>query len=391
MNPPKSIFDHIIQSRNIQEASLCNPSEIMVDLLKELNPKEREVVTRRFGLDGAPVETLEEIGKHFQITRERIRQIQSAAVGKIRTLAQAKQQLDMLQHTVTRLLQDYGGIIEAATLYEQLLSHTGNTVHHQQSTDFVLSQLLTDHVDHVRPSDHLHRGWKLRLLDLEFVHQALEAFSRIIDERGSTLQVEQLIAAFKGHGFFKENRQRLVPLGASVADDGDETIDRILQSYLTISRRIEQNILGEWGLAHWPTVRPRRMGDKIYLIFKQVQKPLHFTAITAQINQAKFDHKVAYPATIHNELILDDRYVLVGRGIYALKEWGFEPGTVADVVAQVIADAARPLTREEVVDEVGKRRLVRRSTIYLALTNKDRFVKVGGRYQSKNLKANGAT
>ena len=387
MNPPKSILDQIIESRNIQEASLFNPSEIISELLKELSPKEREVVSRRFGLDGTPIQTLEEIGKNFQITRERIRQIQSAAVRKIRTLAQAKEKLDILQHTVTRLLHEYGGIIEGSQLYDELLSHLGNGSQHQQSTGFVLSQLLTDHVDRVRSSDHLYPGWKLRLLDVEFVHQVLEVFARIIEEQQRVFRLEELISSFKQHDFFKENRQRFLPVGAVAVDDEEEALDRILRSYLTISRRIEQNLLGEWGLAHWATVRPRRMGDKIYLILKQGGKPLHFTEITNQINQAKFDHKVAYPATIHNELILDERYVLVGRGIYALKEWGYQPGTVSDVVAQVLTDAQRPLTRDEVVSEVGKRRLVRKSTIYLALTNKDRFIKVGDRYQLKAGKA----
>lgn len=383
MSSPKSIFDQIIESRNVQEASLFDPSAIIAELLKELTPKEREVVSRRFGLSGNPVQTLEEIGKNFQITRERIRQIQSAAVKKIRAQALSKQQIDVLQHTVTRLLHEHGGVLESTVLYEQLLSHLGNGAPHQQATTFVLSQLLADHVERVRPSEHLYAGWKLRALDLKFLHQALEVFHAIIERGKRLLPLPHLVAEFRRHEFFRDARDRLLPLGAAVSNDEEEAIDKVLHSYLTISRRIEKNLLGEWGLADWPTVRPRRMGDKIYLILVQVAKPLHFTEITAKINEAKFDHKVAYPATIHNELILDERYVLVGRGIYALREWGYQPGTVGEVVAQVLGDAGRPMTRDEVVNEVSKRRLVRKSTIYLALMNKDKIMKVGDRYQLK--------
>jgi len=384
MAESKSILDQIIQRKNMEEASLFNPSEIISELLRELNPKEREVISRRFGLGGEPVQTLEEIGKNFQITRERIRQIQSAAVRKIRALAETKQKLTSLEHTVTRLLNEQGGIVAAADFYEQLLSHLGSVSPHEQSTNFVLTQLLPDHVERVRLSDQLYSGWKLRMLDLEFVHSAIEVFRAIIGQQQRSLKIDELIAQFKAHEFYAQNRQQLMPLGTTVSGSEDEAIDRILGSYLTISRRIEQNLLGDWGLAEWPTIRPRRMGDKIYLILKQGGKPLHFTGITEEINKAKFDHKVAYPATIHNELILDDRYVLVGRGIYALKEWGYEPGTVADVIERVLAEAKEPWSRDEIVDEVGKRRFVRKSTIYLALTNKERFTKNGDGYQLKN-------
>lgn len=383
MSSPKSIFDQIIESKNIQDVSTFDPDAIISDLLKELTPKEREVISRRFGLGDNTMQTLEEIGKTFQITRERIRQIQSAAVRKIKALAEAKQQLNVLQHTVTRLLHENGGILENNALHEQLLSHLGNAPRHQQATSFVLSQLLTEHVERVRPSDHVHPGWKLRSVDLGFIEQALNVLSEIIAQEKQLFAVEELIRRFRAHKFFEENRERFLPLGATVVQSEDEAYDKVLRAYLTISRGIEQNILGDWGLTEWATIRPRRMGDKIYLVMLQIGKPLHFTEITSKINEADFDHKVAYPATIHNELILDERYVLVGRGIYALREWGYQPGTVSDVVVQVLGEAGRPMTRDEVVAEVAKRRLVRKSTIHLALMNRQHILKSGDRYQLK--------
>ncbi len=387
----KSILDRIIESRNIEQAAQFSPAETIAELLKELSLKEREVISRRFGLGGEPSSTLEEIGRRFQITRERIRQIQSAAVRKIRELAAAKQQLHPIAHTVTRMLHEHGGVIEDDFFFRQLLAHIESADEHRPAAAFIVSQLLPEHVERVRPSDHLHPGWKLKLVDLEFVRQALAVFVSIIEAKNSVLRLEHLVEEFKRHPFFQEHQQRLIPLGSAVSVDEAEAMDRILRSYLTISRRIEQNLLGEWGLSSWPTIRPRRMGDKIYLVLKQVGKPLHFTEITQQINAAKIDHKVAYPATIHNELILDDRYVLVGRGMYALKEWGYHPGTVQTVVAQVLTEAGKPLTREEIVREVLKRRFVRKSTILLALANRERFAKAGDHYQLASTASSTAT
>jgi hypothetical protein len=109
---------------------------------------------------------------------------------------------------------------------------------------------------------------------------------------------------------------------------------------------------------------------------------MHFVDIAKKINEAGFDTRVAYPATIHNELILDDKYVLVGRGIYALKEWGYKPGVVLDVIKDTIRKAPKPLTRDGIIEEVLKNRMVKRSTVILALMNKKHFAKnPDGSYQ----------
>ena len=54
------------------------------DILEELEPREAEILTMRFGLDGSKPKTLEEVGKKFKVTRERVRQIQNIALTKLR-------------------------------------------------------------------------------------------------------------------------------------------------------------------------------------------------------------------------------------------------------------------------------------------------------------------
>ena len=121
------------------------------------------------------------------------------------------------------------------------------------------------------------------------------------------------------------------------------------------------------------------MNDRVGLILKKVGKPMHFEDIAKHIS--KIFKKKAYPPTVHNELILNDEYVLVGRGIYALAEWGFKEGVVSSVIAEVLKKANRPLTRNEVVEGVLKQRIVKKNTIHLALTDKEKFLKTrDGKY-----------
>ncbi|MEK7098117.1 MAG: hypothetical protein AAB906_04690, partial [Patescibacteria group bacterium] len=115
--------------------------------------------------------------------------------------------------------------------------------------------------------------------------------------------------------------------------------------------------------------------DKIYLVLKNNGKPMHFVGITEKINEISFDAKKANAATVHNELILDNKYILVGRGLYSLKEWGYKTGTVADVVVEILKNNPAGLTRDEIIEEVLKQRLVKRATIILALMNRDKFEK----------------
>jgi hypothetical protein len=83
--------------------------------------------------------------------------------------------------------------------------------------------------------------------------------------------------------------------------------------------------------------------------------------------------KKAHVATTHNELMKDPRFVLVGRGLYALAEWGYSPGVVRDVIRDVLKK--KPLTREQVLDEVKKVRYVKDNTILVNLNDSRYFKK----------------
>jgi RNA polymerase primary sigma factor len=67
------------------------------DVLDTLTPREEKVLRLRFGLDDGRVRTLEEVGREFNVTRERIRQIEAKALRKLRHPSRSKKLKDYLE------------------------------------------------------------------------------------------------------------------------------------------------------------------------------------------------------------------------------------------------------------------------------------------------------
>jgi len=133
-------------------------------------------------------------------------------------------------------------------------------------------------------------------------------------------------------------------------------------------------------LAHWPEINPRGAKDKAYVVLKQHGRPLHFREVTDLINQAGLGSSLAQAQTVHNELIKDPRFILVGRGIYALRDWGYQPGTIKDVISSILNENGS-LAKDEIVKKVMEKRIAKPNTILINLQNKEYFAKDGqGRY-----------
>jgi hypothetical protein len=166
---------------------------------------------------------------------------------------------------------------------------------------------------------------------------------------------------------FKDVYMRLKEIDGSISE-------KALASYIDASKGIDLNKFGHYGLSHWPEISPRGVRDKAYLILKQHGEPLHFRNITELINEHNIDHKRAQVETVHNELIKDSRFVLIGRGIYALSNWGYIPGTVSDVIANVLKENG-PLNKEEILKKVLEKRVIKENTILINLQNRKIFNK----------------
>ena len=154
-------------------------------------------------------------------------------------------------------------------------------------------------------------------------------------------------------------------------------------NFLEVSKKFGKNIFGNWGKARWPLVRPRGVREKATLVLLNQKKPLHFREISRLIENFGLSRKKVHPQTVHNELIRDSRFVLVGRGTYALREWGYEEGTVKDVIVLLLKSAGGFLTKENIINGVLKKRKVKKATIAVNLADKKVFEKAGSGYKLK--------
>lgn len=357
-----SILEKVLENKQADNLNQFDPQAVLNALFGELNEREQRVLTRRFGLDGSDPQTLEVIGKHFGVTRERVRQIETGSIKKLRKLETLTDQLKQIETVMHQVLEAHGGILEEEYLLDKVLSYRENSPVNRAILLFFIEKLLEKQFDCLSHPEHFHRSWKLVTVDHSQTHDVIHKFITVIEELGCPVEEDELVNA--------------------ILEKLEEDLhDLKVRGHLRISKKLKQNIFGKWGLANWNSITPKRMNDKIYLVLQHVEKPMHFTEIADKINELNFDHKTAYPATVHNELILDDKYVLVGRGIYALSEWGYEPGVVADVIERVLKSAGRPLSREDIVEQVLEQRIVGKSTIHLALMNKNKFEKTeDGKY-----------
>lgn len=361
---PGSILDRIIASKEDQEKQEFQPLEMMQTLLQQLSAKEADVLQRRYGLNGVAQETLEAIGAHYNVTRERIRQIENLAVRKIKQADSFHSTIKAVEHVISTTLQDHGGIMEQNHLLNELLPGK-RTAALDQVLVFILTELLDDRIVRVGVDADYLRGWCLKVTDLVSVQGILKVLIDTIAKNNIPLNVETLMDQAKGDPYIVEHPEYFN--------------EKVISALLEVSAVIDHNPFDEYGLREWGSVVPKRMNDKIYLVLKKVGKPMHFVDIAKQVSEVF--KKEAYPPTVHNELILNSHYVLVGRGIYALDEWGYQKGVVADVIQSVLTEQKTPMTRDAIVAAVLAKRIVKKNTIHLALTNKRHFMKLpDGRY-----------
>ena len=308
--------------------------------------REREIISRRYGLYDRK-ETLEQIGELLGITRERVRQLEKAVITKMRTNA-AKElpHITEIEETVGAMLTEMGGAARIKTLAEEIIGNEATKIDQSRVSFLVrLSPALT----HVDENDHFHNAGALaseysEKTIKEQVKHVIDAIKKI----AKPVSIEE-IAGSMGHPDAKKV----------------EALASISKSLATLN--------GRWGLIKWPMVNPKNIRDKIYVILYENGKHMHFDEIAKAIAGSDFKRKDVTTQAIHNELIKDKRFILVGRGIYALKEWGFKQGTVADVITEVLAKAGEPLHRDEIVKLVLKRRFVKETTILLNLQGKKQF------------------
>lgn len=323
---------------------------IINDILGTIDrEREREIIARRYGLFDRK-ETLEQIGELLGITRERVRQLEKAVMAKLKAMADSGQlpHIQEVQKVLVSEIQEMGKAARISDLGARLT--TANSRIDQSRISFLAA--LSPEIAVVDENDHFHHSVGIAAEHDEktikdLAAKAIEAVKNI----GEPATIDKIASLIK-----LENPDHTAALAST-------------------SKHLA-TLNGKWGLVKWPTVNPKNIRDKIYVILQDAGKHMHFNEIAEAIKQSDFKRKDVTTQAIHNELIKDKRFVLIGRGIYALKEWGYQKGTVADIITDVLKKANEPLHRDEIVKQVLKSRHVKETTILLNLQGKPQFKRV---------------
>lgn len=332
-----------------------NLKNILDEIIRVLNPRVREIIEKRFGIRTISYQTLEAIGQSMNITRERVRQIEALGLKQL-TNKNVLEPIKPVFDSIESHLMAYGGVRREDVFLKELTDLFSLKEKNKENLiNFVLA-LGRGRFIYFKETPLWRSAWTL--------HNSHYA--------KATALAGSLKEKLSGENSLLSNIN-LLKAASDLA--GKDLNNEALLSHIELCREISKNPFGEWGLISSPEVSPRGVKDKAYLVFKKEKKPLHFTEVAELINKTVFSDRKAHPQTVHNELIKDERFVLVGRGTYALSDWGYEPGTVRDVLVSVLKNAGRGLTREEIIKTVQSKRLVKENTILLNLQNRKVFKK----------------
>ncbi len=320
-------------------------------ILSDLNPRQKEVIIGRFGLqDNQEPQTLAAIGNKYNLTRERIRQIEASSLKSLKNKIAANSECQNILNKGKKYLQNAGGIVREDNLLSELAS--------------VADGLTSNHLSFLLEATGAFQSynedkdfWPFYFSDKEKLAEASKFTTQLV----KFLRSERTSVLAGNYGQFLRNFIATSKINETYA-----------KNYLSVSKKIHTNPFGDTGLSEWPEIKPQNIRDRIYLVLKKNGKPLHFETITQEINRVNFDRRPALAPTVHNELIKDNRFVLVGRGIYGLSEAGYKPGTVQEVIKRILRENG-PMKTKDISLAIEKERILKPNTILVNLQNRKVF------------------
>ena len=329
-----------------------SPYKLIIEGLAGLKVKEKIVIHGRFGI-GEERKTLSAIGSDLKLSRERVRQIERDGLKKLSGLLVGKENGKLSE--IIDSFSKNGGVAKHELIAKKFLDETrANDINEFNALNLIF--YLIPELKKIEKTKELEDSWIMSHLEKDEVLKIINDWAGHLEKVKKPLSIDVLVKAHQNHTKY------------------DITF---LSELPSISKKLIATEDKKIGLSSWPEVNPKNVRDKIYYVLKKEGRPLHFVEIASHINNQEFTKRKVVKATVHNELIADKRFVLIGRGIYALLEWGYKPGTVLDVIREVLSDKKAKHV-DEIVKEVLKKRDVKRNTILINLQTKNCFEKAAG-------------
>ncbi|MDA9129098.1 hypothetical protein N9J72_01310 [Candidatus Gracilibacteria bacterium] len=338
-------------TKNVIEKSFSN-------VLDSLSEKERTVIERRIGLTGNK-ETLQNIGNSFKpsITRERVRQIEDAGIKKVGRIIKATE-LSAIQEMAREVLGHHGGILTREKLVAALINEMNLS---KEINSHILEIIVQSDFEIIKSKPRLGTQTYFTLPNIS--RKSIDATHR------------EALKILKRKKDVMEQSELYTQIATNVREEAGELETVFIDSVLDVFDDIVKGEEVLVGLTRWKILNPKTLKDKAIYVMKKEKLPMHFIDISNKISD--YLGETVKVNTIHNELIRNEEFILIGRGIYALKEWGFKPGTVLDVILDVLSKNGGPMNTEDIIKKVLKVRNVKKTTIYMNLQNKKAIERVG--------------
>ncbi|MDP1833341.1 MAG: sigma factor-like helix-turn-helix DNA-binding protein [Candidatus Moranbacteria bacterium] len=327
-------------------------------LLSGLPQRSQEIVKKRFGLADGGIETLEKIGNSYGITRERVRQIITYAIKKVADFSDTAE-FKQAEERIILEISRRDGIISEEKLIEKLGSGNLN-----EANSVIFFAVCSNRIVGIEEKELTKKSWAL--------------------SKDVMVKVKDVASTAKEVLVVSNTPLADIEMAEKVMARKKEFSKSQILNYLDVLTEISRNKFGRWGFSKWMEINPKGTRERIHLVLKEKKKPLHFTEIAKLIDESGISKRKSHPQTVHNELIKDNRFVLIGRGIYALREWGYAPGAIKDVLEEILKKNGRAMTKEDILTEVDKLRQVKKTTVMINLNNSGSFAKVDGKYDLKD-------
>jgi len=338
--------------------STLNLEEVVWELLMVLSDKERQVIVKRFSLDNKPRQTLESIGRSFNVTRERIRQIEATALKKLQRNA-GNSRIRKVSQEIKTILAEHGGVCREKEIITEILGRLHGPSSPINGHIILLALSITPGITRSDSPKAFHRFWYQKdMTSAAEIKKIAKAAYQLTNKRNDLVTAPELI------------EKTATQLNMTPQDY--EKISSVIDADMRF-RKVNQN---QYGLQEWRHINPKSIHDKALIVMRKQKEPMHFIEIANAISESGFDNRPVTVQAVHNDLIRYPEFVLVGRGMYALREWGYDPGTVADVIASILKEDG-PLTKKEIIKRVQDQRDVKIGTISLNLQKEEAFVRVG--------------
>jgi DNA-directed RNA polymerase delta subunit/uncharacterized tellurite resistance protein B-like protein len=335
--------------------------EILGTLWKS-DEREWDVLVRRIGLEGHPIETLQDIADSYAVSRERVRQLESRGKRKIRSFL-LRGELDRQQAhpAVVDLSEKILGAIQAALVeYVSPLSGYVRSLETNLGWSIYSSQGLFSLFEEWASVSH-DSSQDCQFVFREHDHSQVKAFNSAM----------------------KAARQYLssLPCGARLAElvegvsEFEPRLRCSVEQCVMLAPQIERHQDGSFLAPFHSLTR----ANQAFRILHDEGKPVHFRELADKVNARLDDEYRVEANNLRNQLVADDRFQPVGRsGEWSLTQWEHvETGSILEVIEKILTESEAEMSVAELTEAVQSQRTCSDHSILAYLCTEERFLRTG--------------